>query len=235
MILQNSFQVRFFELRLRLTHGILFWLFLTPYTASGEVFSYSFSGTVILAPSTAYGNSIPGQAPVQGRFSYDTASVGAASGATTNYSQNITNGLYVTFGGLAVSASSYEIAVSHDLLQPNGSYQDVFSVLFSSNASPAPSAPLIVGGVSENVGLLSVSLLGPPTLFPGAVLPTSLNLSNFTTELGRFSQTPTGLVDVVFSASSLQAIPEPSGALLAIIGGLVAIAAGRLLRRRRID
>jgi hypothetical protein len=213
--------------------GMFVFAFQSWQTAHAEIITYDFSGSVTIAPSTAYGYTIPSRTAVQGQFSYDTNSAGTASGATTDYEQSLASGFTANFGGLDVSASSYEVTVSHDLLQPNGSYADIFGVSFASNSNPAPSAPLIVGGTAESVGQLTILFLGPPTLFPGSALPSSLSESNFSSEVGFFSQTPTGLVDVAFSVTSLQAVPEPSGALLLLIGGFLALTACWLTRWRQ--
>jgi hypothetical protein len=201
--------------------------------AHAEIITYDFSGSVTIAPSPAYGYTVPAHTLLQGQFSYNTASVSTTSGATSYYEQSLASGFTANFGSLDVSASSYEVTVSHDLLQPNGSYADVFAVSFASNSSPAPAAPLIVGGTAESVGVLSISFLGLPTLYPNSELPTNLSVSNFSSEIGLFSQTPTGLVDAIFSVTSVQAVPEPGSALLLFIGGLLALAGCWLSRRWR--
>ena len=193
--------------------------------AHAEIITYDFSGLVALATSTAYGYTIPGLTTVHGQFSYDTTSSATTNGVTSNYQQSLPTGFTADFGSLAVSASSYKVSVSHDLLQPNGSYADIFAVSFASNSNPPPASPLIVGGTSESIGYLTISLLGPPTLFPGSALPSSLSQSSFSSEVGFFSQTPTGLIDVFLSVTALQAVPEPDGSRLLLIGDLFALAA----------
>ena len=215
----------------------------SPRLAYGEIITYDYTGTVVLAPSTAFGYSVAALTTVQGQFSYDTTTGGTTSGTegttagmTTSYQQSESNGFTAAFGSLEVSASSYQVEVTQGILQPNGSYDDEFTVSFASNTSPAPSDPLIVGGVGESVGLLSIAFLGPSSLFSSSALPTSLSESSFTSTAGRFSQSPSGLIDVFFSVSSLQAVqvvPEPDGRLLSFIGGVLVLAAYRQFSRPR--
>jgi hypothetical protein len=200
--------------------------------AQGAIITYDFSGSVILAPSSVYGYTVAAPATVRGQFSYDTASVGTTSGATTYYPQTLNNGFTATFGALQASASSYQVEVTQDLLQPNKSFADEFTVSFASNANPAPTEPLLVGGTAESIGQLTIVLVGPTSVFSSSALPTTLSEASFTSNAGLFSQT-TGFVDVYFSVTSLQAVPEPDGRVLSLIGCLLVMAARRRTGRFR--
>ncbi len=175
----------------------------------------------------------PRVTPIQGEFSYDTTSAGTTNGATSVYPQSLTGGFTAEFGSLAVSASSYEVTVSHDFPESHNSFADIFSVSFASNSTPAPSAPLMVGGTAESVGEFTISFVGPPTIFSSTALPSSLSESSFSSEFDLFSQTPTGLLDLVFSVTSLQAVPEPDSSLLLLVGAIFFLGVFFLKARRK--
>ena len=195
-----------------------FWL-VRAANAQGSVISFQFSGSVTFASPLLkpYGVTIANGAAVSGQFQYDSATT-AWSGSTADaavYQQQIAGGFSATFGGVPVATSSYMIKVSNDVSQPGGSLADIVGIRFSSSDVPAPSAPLNFNGTDQSVGLFSITLVGPSTLFSQAQLPGSLSFGDFTSNSSFLSDSPAA-VDVIFTLNNLVQVPEPSAGVLIV-------------------
>jgi hypothetical protein len=184
----------------------------------GAIIGYNFSGLVLNSVIAPYGVSIANFSPVSGSFYYDTTAVGipVAGGDITTYPQQIAGGFSASFGGVAVSTDSYVVTVGNDYPQQTGAI-DYVRITFASNWDPAPTGPLYVNGIGHAAGLFSVNLSGTTGLYTSSAIPSELNLGSFNSTFSFLSDTPTGNLDL-FNVTSLTAVPEPSAALLIIVG-----------------
>ena len=197
-----------------------------------EEIDYTFSGATTFVFAHPYGITPVGTA-VTGTFEYDPSSPATEmiSGGT-GYEQFISNGFTATIGGIQLQSSDYLVSIFDNVKEPDNSLKDVITVSFSNQQGLSPSAALDVNGVAHTVGFLQVSFLAPSSLFSGTALPGMFSPSSFVTTQGLFSDTPTGPLDVLFSVT---VVPEPSGVVLALVGGIGCLAAlkRRSSRRRR--
>jgi len=216
---------------------ILALLALCPARLPAEIRAYNFTGSVMIPQAPLYGITVPLNTPVSGNFEYDTASAGIHDpGQTGNdftlYPQTIASGLTVNFGDLVtMTASSYLVGVGNDIPQPNGADPvDLITVRFGSPAlgsDPAPTAPIVVNGVNQASGLLTLSLRAPDTLWSDSSLPTAeLHLADFSAPFTQGYAAPnTSSTSLIFSISSLTTVPapEPSSVVLLALGGGVGL------------
>lgn len=184
--------------------------------------TYEFTGTVSFAASPVYGTSVPAKAAVSGQFSYDTASKATHSVANgSGYQQLIPLGLQAKIGGITLTAGELLIQVLNDVPQPGGSVADILTIGFSSGYNPPLSVPLIVNGDAKSIGLFQLNLMGNSTVFGGSALPAEIKLLDFPSRTSLFADTPTGLVDVLFTVDTLVQVPEPTSFCLICIGASV--------------
>ncbi len=213
-------------------------LFLCIYAISapcpGAIIGYGFTGVVTTANANAppYGLLIPAFAPVTGQFFYEAGTSPASLGDSSIYRQNLLAGFTASFGTVQVAASSYDIIVSNNMAQPDGTTVDVMSIIFSNTLTPPPDSPLVVQAMPQSVGQLSLNLVAPSNVFVDTALPTTLELSSFTSRIGFFADTPPGIgtIDVIFLITALAPIPvpEPAGITSFLIGVAFLLAARRL-------
>lgn len=190
---------------------------LFPARSIAELVRYDYGGTVIAVTHNPYGISMTAASPLSGSFAFDSASAATHSFTSgTGYEQHIVDGFVANFSGVSLQASDYLVEVFNNVAQPGGNINDIFSVTFSSNLDPPLTGPLSVNGTNENVGLLNLDFAGNSGLFANTSLPTQLNIGEFSSTLSLFSDQPTGVVDVLFTITSLTLVPEPSSALLII-------------------
>jgi len=207
---------------------------LTPGSAIAEQIKYAFTGTVTFASGPPFGNTIPSLSSVSGHFAYESSSPAThvlANGV--GYEQHITDGFVGDFAGVSVHADDYVVQVSNNVPQPGGTNADIVAITFSSALSPSLGSPLVVNGVGQGVGLFSVNFVGSGDLFNDTSLPDHMSLTDFPSTLSFLSDTPTGLVDVLFTVNTLTRVSEPSSfsLLLCAMGALAY--AGRHVAIRR--
>ena len=177
-------------------------------TFAAEV-GYRFGGVVFQSSQSPWGVSIPQFSSVRGGFIYDLDSpVTHRSGDCdcVGYRQQRLNGFFAKFGNVSVRADDYVIEVLNDFPQAGGKYADIVSIRFSSDFTPPLELPLVVDSVPHSIGLFDVNLVGPPELFSTSALPTSLNLASFSSKIGFLSDTPTGMIDILYSVTSLASV-----------------------------
>jgi hypothetical protein len=197
---------------------------MSSYHALATPITYEFRGSVaFVGTSIPYGLNVTSGAPVVGGFTYDPASPATSSITDgVSYEQQFTHGFWMNIGKvgeanyLTASTDEYAVQIANNLPQPGGSVSDQFTVLFSSTLSPALTSPLVVDGIDHTAGFLALTFTGNSNLYSDASLPSSIQLSDFPMTLSFFSDTPGGIVDVVFNVTSLT--PEPSSAVLLLVG-----------------
>jgi hypothetical protein len=217
-----------------LLSAALLWV-MSPCLAQATPITYEFQGSVAFVGKMPFGLSVTSGAPVVGEFTYDPAS--AATNILTDglgYAQHVTNGFWATIGNVSVSTDEYAIEIANNIPQPGGALSDEFTVAFSSALSPALTSPLVVDGVHHSIGLFALSFSGSSNLYSDASLPSSIQLSDFPTSFNLLSDTPSGIIDVLFNVTTLTRVPEPPSALLLLLGmGVFVYAAPRRVVWRR--
>ena len=196
------------------------------------VIGYDFTGLVTFVQSDPYGVSIPAFSPITGRFLYDTSSSGVPGSAagSMNYRQNFPLGFIANFGGVPVSADTYDVQLANDFPQLFGGPIDSLSIIFADNLVPAPADPLYVLGIPHTNGLFNLNLNAQPSTFADSSLPSSLNFGDFNSTFGVLSQSTSGNIDVFFSITSINPTPEPQLTAAFAIGSL---GLGYALRRSK--
>jgi hypothetical protein len=188
------------------------------------VLTYSFQGTILSKPLHPYGLTIPGTS-ISGQFSYDLdAPATRTLSSGLGYDQHILDGFHATIGGVTVSASDYVVEIVNNIVQPDHTVKDEFSIVFSSAMAPALDSSLVVNGTARSAGLFNVTFVGDSNLYPAATPLPNFNFKSFTSGLGLLSDMPVGVVDV-FAVT-----PEPTGLVLLLIGA--AFFGARYLRQR---
>jgi hypothetical protein len=217
---------------------ILTFLALSPCYSFGAVVTYSFTGGVPAAfgGGSLWGFSVANGTPVSGTFKYDTSTVASStSGNLSIYPQSFTGGFTGNFGSIPIIANDYTIHVLNDQPQPpSGTPKDVVTIEWASNDNPVPPTPLNANGTTQSTGLYQISFFYPSTTFPDMSLPPSLPTSGFDTILpdGSLSSSTTK-VDVLFTLSTLTAVPEPAAWAISLSGALsLALARYRIGRRQ---
>jgi hypothetical protein len=165
---------------------------------------FSFSGTVSFVSPFAppYGLIVPIGAPVNGRFMYDTdSSPMPVSPDEVRYRQQELNGFFVSFGDrdVLVRADDYIVSVGNNLPQVGGA--DVVVVQFRSDDS-AIDGPLIVNGVPQPSGLLSITMTFAPDAFSSPSLPVTLP-TDFASQFNSFSGPIISNAGLLFSVETV--------------------------------
>ncbi|HEY4308722.1 MAG TPA: hypothetical protein VGN12_04645 [Pirellulales bacterium] len=186
--------------------------------------TYSFQGTMLSKPLQPYGLTIPGTV-IAGQFSYDPDTPATRTlNSGLGYDQHIVDGFHATIGGVTVSASDYVVEIVNNIVQPDHTVKDEFSIVFSSAITPALDSSLVVNGTARSAGLFNVTFIGDSSLYPATTPLPNFNFRSFTSGLGLFSDAPVGVVDV-FTVT-----PEPTGVVLLAIGA--ALFGARYFRQR---
>lgn len=207
-----------------------------PALVSAGAIDIQFTGSVLFAAAAPYGATISAQTAISGSFLYDPTSLQThtISGAA-GYEQHFADGLIVNFGAGAgaasVHADDYIVQVANNVAQPGGGTADVLTVLFrSNNLSPALTQPLVVNGIPESVGVMSLNFSGPNSLWNDTTLPPWPPLIGMAGQ-SIFSHLDNGSVDVLSNVRITA--PEPSTFILALCPVMVwACARCRALKRR---
>ena len=82
---------------------------------------FEFSGVAWYTYETLFGNTIPLDSPVTGRFIYETNSSLTHSFANCDcagYQQQHISGFWADFGGVLVRADDYVVVIANDVVQP---------------------------------------------------------------------------------------------------------------------
>jgi hypothetical protein len=188
------------------------------------VLTYSFQGTILSKVHQPYGLAIPGTV-ISGQFSYDSdAPATRTLNSGSGYDQHILDGFHATIGGVTVSASDYVVEVFNNIVQPDHTVKDEFTIAFSSAMTPALDSSLVVNGAARSAGLFNITFLGDSSLYPASTPLPDFNFRSFGSGIGLFSDVPVGIVD------AFTVTPEPTGMVLLVIGA--ALFGARFLRRR---
>jgi len=173
--------------------------------------AFEFHGVVSVALEDPFGRAVPFDAPVTGRFVFETDSVATHPNAgcdCVGYAQQIVNGFAADMGGVAIRADEYLVEVSNDVEFSPGEAYDYFTIRWESELTPALASPLLVNGAAYTDGLFSVSLNAFPELFdspalPDAIVPEDYVFPSEFNPLGDYDPVP-GNVDVLFDVASIE-------------------------------
>ncbi len=152
---------------------------------------FEFSGVVDFVflgdpPAMPFGLPLDDETVVIGRFIYETTSPATHDfpGDVTGYRQQHTNGFWAEFDGMRVQADDYSIEIANDVNNPNfGTINDVVSIRFSSDLSPALELPLLVNGIPEVVAQFSIAFFASSDLYSDTSLPGDLDPATFSLPL----------------------------------------------------
>lgn len=147
-------------------------------TAAGAEIGIEFTGMVVEA-SPVFGMSEPLFGPVTGRMVYELTSPPShdpGECSCLGYRQQIHRGFTLAISGFTFSASDYVVQITDD--DQNGA--DILNVLFSSDLSPPPEQPLMVGPDPHATGYLGLVFSDPSgEAFSDASLPLTIDPAKF--------------------------------------------------------
>lgn len=204
----------------------------------GSELTFEFSGRVTNVFALPYGNQVAVTEPVHGSFSYETASPGFASGSSMIFLQQPPGKFRATVGSISISADYFDMVVTNNVTPT----LDAIGVRFSSSADLGP---VVVNGIAQSTGYLSLNFLGSSGLISDNSLPGLDNMhqsvirnASFSSMLGVFSHAPPGGFppvppDVQFVITHLKMVPEPGTAALLACGLPIIVVATRHRKHSR--
>jgi hypothetical protein len=192
--------------------------------AAASVLHYTFTGKVSTALSAPFGLPVSTGALLSGDFSYDTSVLGVQGSTPSTMKYDQPFALNVTFGpgtpsAVAAAVNGYRIEVTDNSSQPGGAVVDLVSLLYTSAVLPA--SGFEVNGVPRTAGLLRINFFLPSSTLAAPILPPDFNSYLTQQPTSFFADTPTGSIDVFFSAL----VPEPGSNVLIALGAMILFAA----------